>query len=88
VPLAEMFRVCDGNPVAVEGAAAYSMEPFRFEPVPANIVAGILDVAKGKPAARALTGAEIRARADARSAGATCRRVWLLVFGLAAGSWA
>ena len=29
------------------------MEPFRFEPVPASIVAGILDLAKDKPAARA-----------------------------------
>jgi hypothetical protein len=29
------------------------MEPFRFEPVPTSIVAGFLDNAKGKPAARA-----------------------------------
>jgi hypothetical protein len=29
------------------------MEPYRFEPVPANIVATILDSAKTKPAARA-----------------------------------
>jgi hypothetical protein len=29
------------------------MEPFRFEPVPANIVTTILDSAKAKPAARA-----------------------------------
>jgi elongation factor G len=36
-----------------KGRAAYSMEPFRFEPVPVNIVTGILDAAKGKPAARA-----------------------------------
>jgi elongation factor G len=36
-----------------KGRAAYSMEPFCFEPVPASIVATILDSAKGKPAARA-----------------------------------
>ena len=36
-----------------KGRAAYSMEPFGFEPVPASIVATILDAAKGKPAARA-----------------------------------
>ena len=29
------------------------MEPFRFDLVPGGIVAGILDLAKGKPAARA-----------------------------------
>jgi hypothetical protein len=28
------------------------MEPFRFEPVPASIVATILDSAKDRPAAR------------------------------------
>jgi elongation factor G len=36
-----------------KGRAAYSMEPFRFDPVPSGIVAGILDLARGKPAARA-----------------------------------
>ena len=36
-----------------KGRAAYSMEPFCFEQVPNSIVAGILDSAKGKPAARA-----------------------------------
>ena len=36
-----------------KGRAAYSMEPFRFEPVPSSIVATILDSAKNKPAARA-----------------------------------
>ena len=36
-----------------KGRAAYSMEPFRFEPVPASITTSILDSAKGKPAARA-----------------------------------
>jgi len=30
-----------------KGRAAYSMEPFRFEPVPSSIAAGILDTAKG-----------------------------------------
>jgi elongation factor G len=53
VPLAEMFGYATAIRSLSKGRAAYSMEPFRFEPVPANIVAGILDVAKGKPAARA-----------------------------------
>ena len=35
-----------------KGRAAYSMEPFRFEPVPNSIVTGILDNAKDRPAAR------------------------------------
>jgi elongation factor G len=53
VPLAEMFGYATAIRSLSKGRAAYSMEPFRFEPVPANIVAGILDNAKGKPAARA-----------------------------------
>jgi elongation factor G len=53
VPLAEMFGYATAIRSLSKGRAAYSMEPFRFEPVPANIVTGILDAAKGKPAARA-----------------------------------
>jgi len=52
VPLAEMFGYATAIRSLSKGRAAYSMEPFRFEPVPANIVATILDSAKGKPAAR------------------------------------
>jgi len=53
VPLAEMFGYATAIRSLSKGRAAYSMEPFRFEPVPANIVATILDSNKGKPAARA-----------------------------------
>jgi elongation factor G len=53
VPLAEMFGYATAIRSLSKGRAAYSMEPFRFEPVPNNIVATILDSAKGKPAARA-----------------------------------
>ena len=53
VPLAEMFGYATAIRSLSKGRAAYSMEPFRFEPVPSGIVAGILDLAKGKPAARA-----------------------------------
>jgi len=53
VPLAEMFGYATAIRSLSKGRAAYSMEPFRFEPVPSSIVAGILDSAKGKPAARA-----------------------------------
>jgi elongation factor G len=53
VPLAEMFGYATAIRSLSKGRAAYSMEPFRFEPVPANIVTTILDSAKGKPAARA-----------------------------------
>jgi len=53
VPLAEMFGYATAIRSLSKGRAAYSMEPFRFEPVPSSIVAGILDNAKGKPAARA-----------------------------------
>ncbi|HEY5479926.1 MAG TPA: elongation factor G [Verrucomicrobiae bacterium] len=52
VPLAEMFGYATAIRSLSKGRAAYSMEPFRFEPVPNSIVAGILDAAKGKPAAR------------------------------------
>jgi elongation factor G len=52
VPLAEMFGYATAIRSLSKGRAAYSMEPFRFEPVPNSIVAGILDASKGKPAAR------------------------------------
>src|SRR5712672_2253528 len=38
VPLAEMFGYATAIRSLSKGRAAYSMEPFRFEPVPANIV--------------------------------------------------
>jgi elongation factor G len=53
VPLAEMFGYATAIRSLSKGRAAYSMEPFCFEPVPNSIVATILDNAKGKPAARA-----------------------------------
>ena len=53
VPLAEMFGYATAIRSLSKGRAAYSMEPFRFEPVPASIVAGILDTAAKKPPARA-----------------------------------
>jgi elongation factor G len=53
IPLAEMFGYATAIRSLSKGRAAYSMEPFRFEPVPNSIVAGILDTVKGKPAARA-----------------------------------
>ena len=53
VPLAEMFGYATAIRSLSKGRAAYSMEPFRFEPVPNSIVAGILEGSKGKPAARA-----------------------------------
>jgi elongation factor G len=53
VPLAEMFGYATAIRSLSKGRAAYSMEPLCFEPVPASIVATILDSAKGKPAARA-----------------------------------
>jgi elongation factor G len=53
VPLSEMFGYATAIRSLSKGRAAYSMEPLRFEPVPAGIVAGILDIAKGKPPARA-----------------------------------
>jgi elongation factor G len=53
VPLAEMFGYATAIRSLSKGRAASSMEPFSFEPVPASIVATILDSAKNKPAARA-----------------------------------
>ncbi|MCP5522796.1 MAG: elongation factor G [Verrucomicrobiales bacterium] len=48
VPLAEMFGYATAIRSLSRGRASYSMEPFSFEPVPASIVAGILDTAKPK----------------------------------------
>ena len=53
VPLAEMFGYATAIRSLSKGRAAYSMEPFCFEPVPSSIAAAILDDAKSKPAARA-----------------------------------
>src|SRR5438105_1519097 len=53
VPLAEMFGYATAIRSLSKGRAAYSMEPFRFEPVPSSIVAGILDTAAKKPPVRA-----------------------------------
>jgi elongation factor G len=53
VPLAEMFGYATAIRSLSKGRAAYSMEPFSFEPVPSSIVATILDSAKDRPAARA-----------------------------------
>src|SRR5882757_2491813 len=52
VPLAEMFGYATAIRSLSKGRAAYSMEPFRFEPVPNSIVATILDSAKTKPPPR------------------------------------
>ncbi|MDX1951398.1 MAG: elongation factor G [Verrucomicrobiota bacterium] len=50
VPLAEMFGYATAIRSLSKGRAAYSMEPFCFEPVPSSIVATIMDTAKVKPA--------------------------------------
>jgi elongation factor G len=50
VPLAEMFGYATAIRSLSKGRAAYSMEPFCFEQVPASIVATILDSAKPKVA--------------------------------------
>jgi elongation factor G len=50
VPLAEMFGYATAIRSLSKGRAAYSMEPFRFEPVPSSIAATILDTAVKKPA--------------------------------------
>jgi elongation factor G len=52
VPLAEMFGYATAIRSLSKGRAAYSMEPSHFEPVPASIVATILDTAAKRPAAR------------------------------------
>ena len=50
VPLAEMFGYATAIRSLSKGRAAYTMEPFRFEPVPNSIVASILDSIVKKPA--------------------------------------
>jgi len=48
VPLAEMFGYATAIRSLSKGRAAYTMEPCSFEPVPAGIVAAILDSAGPK----------------------------------------
>jgi elongation factor G len=50
VPLAEMFGYATAIRSLSKGRASYSMEPFAFEPVPASIVATIMDTVKPKVA--------------------------------------
>jgi elongation factor G len=52
VPLAEMFGYATAIRSLSKGRASYSMEPFSFEQVPAQIATQILDLAAKKPAAR------------------------------------
>ncbi len=49
VPLAELFGYATAIRSLSKGRASYSMEPHRFDPVPANIVTTILDTSKPKP---------------------------------------
>jgi elongation factor G len=50
VPLAELFGYATAIRSLSKGRAAYSMEPLQFDPVPASVVAGILDTStKPKP---------------------------------------
>src|SRR5437764_15399591 len=50
VPLAEMFGYATAIRSLSKGRAAYSMEPFAFEQVPASIVATIMDTVQPKAA--------------------------------------
>jgi elongation factor G len=50
VPLSELFGYATAIRSLSKGRAAYSMEPFSFEPVPSSITATILDTAKPKAA--------------------------------------
>lgn len=50
VPLAEMFGYATAIRSLSKGRAAYSMEPYCFDLVPAAILATIMDSAKPKPA--------------------------------------
>ncbi len=50
VPLAEMFGYATAIRSLSKGRAAYSMEPFSFEPVPNSITTSILDTARPKAA--------------------------------------
>jgi elongation factor G len=43
VPLAELFGYATAIRSLSKGRSSYSMEPSHFEPVPPNLVAGILD---------------------------------------------
>jgi elongation factor G len=52
VPLAEMFGYATAIRSLSKGRASYSMEPLTFEQVPSSILAGILEQAGKKPAAR------------------------------------
>lgn len=52
VPLAELFGYATAIRSLSKGRAAYSMEPYRFEPVSTSIMEKILDTAKPRPAAR------------------------------------
>src|SRR6266576_3872856 len=48
VPLAEMFGYATAIRSLSKGRSSYSMEPSHFEPVPANLVAAILDQKEAK----------------------------------------
>ncbi len=48
VPLAELFGYATAIRSLSKGRSSYSMEPASFEPVPANLVSGILDQKEGK----------------------------------------
>jgi elongation factor G len=52
VPLAELFGYATAIRSLSKGRAAYSMEPLRFDPLPASLAEKILDSAKDRPAAR------------------------------------
>ncbi|MGA1235307.1 MAG: elongation factor G [Limisphaerales bacterium] len=49
VPLAELFGYATAIRSLSKGRAAYSMEPFQFDPVPSGILAGILETVSTKP---------------------------------------
>jgi elongation factor G len=49
VPLAELFGYATAIRSLSKGRAAYSMEPFQFDPVPSGILAGILETISTKP---------------------------------------
>src|SRR6266498_3593521 len=51
-PLAEMFGYATAIRSLSKGRASYSMEPFTFEQVPAQIEKAILDTSAKRPAAR------------------------------------
>ena len=48
VPLAELFGYATAIRSLSKGRSSYSMEPLSFEPVPANLVAAILDQKEAK----------------------------------------